>query len=196
MEKDPFIRISGTSEKTLRTLRNYLLIDFIKWKKAASQTAVPTNDNILLQVHPLIAEAVKRMTPPTCINCSHLLRGFAASLNGDGLGVGTWNRTYEENQKLEPHIFALYETFPDPAPWLATAFEEIVTFLWVQGYHEEALPYALKIYENVLDYYGPDHVMPGREALRVAAVYHNCMDHEHAVSLQENSAIVKTPKRM
>lgn len=195
MDREQFIRISGTSENTLQALRNYLLIDFIVWDKGsfqspggtgketatASQTAVPTNDSILLRVHPLIAEAVKHITPPTCVNCSHLLRGFAAYLNGDGLGIGTWNRTYEENRKLEPHIFALYETFPDPAPWLGTAFEEIVTFLWVQGYHEEALPYALKIYENVLDYYGPNHVMPGREALRVAAVYHNCMDHEHAL---------------
>ena len=119
--------------------------------------------------------------PPTCINCSRLLRGFEKYLYGDDLGVGTWNRTYEENRVLEPHVFAVYETFPNPAPWLGTAFEEIVTFLWVQGYYEEALPYAIKVYESVMNYYGPNHVLPGREALRVAAVYHNRMDHDQAL---------------
>ena len=119
--------------------------------------------------------------PPTCINCSRLLRGFEKYLYGDDLGVGTWNRTYEENRVLEPHVFAVYETFPNPAPWLGTAFEEIVTFLWVQGYYEEALPYAIKVYESVMNYYGSNHVLPGREALRVAAVYHNRMDHDQAL---------------
>lgn len=75
-------------------------------------------------------------------------------------------------------MFAVYETFPEPAPWLSTAFEEIVTFLWVQGYYEEALPYAIKVYEAAMNYYGPNHVLPGREALRVAAVYHNHMAHD------------------
>ena len=82
---------------------------------------------------------------------------------------------------MEPHIFSLYETFPDPAPWPGTVFEEIATFLWIQGYYEKVLTYAIKIYENVLDYYGPNHVMPGKEALRVASVYHNHLDHDHAL---------------
>lgn len=179
MEKELFIQLSGTSDKTLQVLRDYLLIDFIFLGKAVD----PVDSITLLRVHPLIAEAVKKIMPPTCINCSHLLRGFEAYLYGDDLGeIGTWNRSYEENRKMEPHIFALYQTFPDPAPWLGTAFEEIVTFMWVQDYYEEALAYALKLYENVLDYYGPGHVMPGREALRVAAVYHNHMDYDHALT--------------
>lgn len=195
MEKEQFIRISGTSEKILLALRDYLLIDFIILNRTASQstdcaeniaqstgqTVIPADGSTLLRVHPLISEAVKRITPPTCTNCSSLLRGFATYLYGDGLKIGTWNRTYEENREMEPHIFSLYETFPDPAPWLGTAFEEIATFLWIQGYYDKALTYALKIYENVLDYYGPNHVMPGKEALRVAAVYHNHLDHDHAL---------------
>ena len=32
-----------------------------------------------------------------------------------------------------------------------------------------------------MDYYGPNHVLPGREALRVAAVYHNHLDHDQAL---------------
>lgn len=185
MEKDLFLRISGASEQTLRSLRNYLLIDAL----VMEQTAEPfpkdpgreTGARLLLRVHPLIAETVKRITPPTCINCSRLLRGFEKYMYGDDMGICTWNRTYEENRVLEPHVFAVYETFPDPAPWLGTAFEEIVTFLWVQGYYEEALPYAIKVYESVMNYYGPNHVLPGREALRVAAVYHNRMDHQQAL---------------
>ena len=148
---------------------------------APSAGSEQTKACLLLRVHPLIAEAVKRIMPPTCINCSRLLRGFEKYLYGDDLGVGTWNRTYEENRVLEPHVFAVYETFPNPAPWLGTAFEEIVTFLWVQGYYEEALPYAIKVYESVMNYYGSNHVLPGREALRVAAVYHNRMDHDQAL---------------
>lgn len=166
MEKDLFLFVSGASERTLTSLRNYLLVDVF---------------GSILRVHPLIAEAVKRIMPPTCINCSRLLRGFEKYMYGDNLGIGTWNRTYEENRTLEPHVFALYETFPQPAPWLATAFEEIVTFLWIQGYYEEALPYAIKVYEAAMDYYGPNHVLPGREALRVAAVYHNHLDHDQAL---------------
>ena len=195
MEKDLFLRISGASERTLQSLRNDLLIDVLVMERTAEhsledpgrETAAPsagseqTKACLLLRVHPLIAEAVKRIMPPTCINCSRLLRGFEKYLYGDDLGVGTWNRTYEENRVLEPHVFAVYETFPNPAPWLGTAFEEIVTFLWVQGYYEEALPYAIKVYESVMNYYGSNHVLPGREALRVAAVYHNRMDHDQAL---------------
>lgn len=179
MEKDLFLRISGASEHVLWALRNYLLVDVLSMEKAAESGQ--ENSCLLLRVHPLIAEAVKRITPPTCINCSRLLRGFEKYLYGDLMEIGTWDRTYEENKALEPHVFALYETFPEPAPWLGTAFEEIVTFLWVQGYYEEALPYAIKVYEAVLDYYGPNHVLPGREALRVAAVYHNRLDHDQAL---------------
>ena len=166
MEKELFLFVSGASERTLTSLRNYLLIDAF---------------GSILRVHPLIAEAVKRIMPPTCINCSRLLRDFEKYMYGENLEIGTWNRTYEENRAIEPHIFALYETFPQPAPWLATAFEEIVTFLWVQGYYEEALPYAIKVYESVMDYYGPNHALTGREALRVAAVYHNHLDHDQAL---------------
>lgn len=166
MEKDLFLLVSDTSERTLTSLRNYLLIDAF---------------GSILRVHPLIAEAIKHIMPPTCINCSRLLRGFEKYMYSDNLEIGTWNRTYEENRALEPHVFALYETFPKPAPWLATAFEELVTFLWVQGYYEEALPYAIKVYESVMDYYGPNHVLTGREALRVAAVYHNHLDHDQAL---------------
>ena len=182
IEKDLFLRISGASEQTLRSLRNDLLIDVLVMEKTAlSAGSEKTETRLLLRVHPLIAEAAKRIMPPTCINCSRLLRGFEKYLYGDDLGVGTWNRTYEENRVLEPHVFAVYETFPNPAPWLGTAFEEIVTFLWVQGYYEEALPYAIKVYESVMNYYGSNHVLPGREALRVAAVYHNRMDHDQAL---------------
>lgn len=179
MEKNLFLQISGSSEHTLQSLRNYLLVDALVLEKAMESEQ--TNPHLLLRVHPLIAEAVKRIMPPTCINCNRLLRGFEKYLYGDSMEIGTWDRTYEENKTLEPHVFALYETFPEPAPWLGTAFEEIVTFLWVQGYYEEALPYAIKVYEAVLDYYGPNHVLPGREALRVAAVYHNRLDHDQAL---------------
>lgn len=182
MEKDLFLRISGASEHTLRSLQNDLLMDvFVMETAAPSAESEQTETRLFLRVHPLIAEAVKRIMPPTCINCSRLLRGFEKYMHGDDIGTCTWNRTYEENRVLEPHVFAVYETFPDPAPWLGTAFEEIVTFLWVQGYFEEALPYAIKVYEAVLNYYGPNHVLPGREALRVAAVYHNRMDHDQAL---------------
>ncbi|MDD6815636.1 MAG: hypothetical protein PUE84_04240 [Firmicutes bacterium] len=185
MEKDLFLRISGASEHTLRSLRNYLLVDVLVLGKTTEHSPEDpdreTEARLLLRVHPLIAEAVRRIMPPTCINCSRLLRGFEKYMYGDDIGICTWNRTYEENLVLEPHVFAVCETFPDPAPWLATAFEEIVTFLWVQGYYEKALPYALKVYEAVMNYYGPNHVLPGREALRVAAVYHNHMDHDQAL---------------
>lgn len=185
MEKDLFLQISGASEHTLRSLRNYLLIDVLVLEKPTEHSPEDpgreTESRLLLRVHPLIAEAVRRIMPPTCINCSRLLRGFEKYMYGDDIGICTWNRTYEENRALEPHVFAVYETFPDPAPWLATAFEEIVTFLWIQGYYEEALPYAVKVYEAVMNYYGSNHVLPGREALRVAAVYHNHMDHDQAL---------------
>lgn len=191
MEKDLFLRISGSSEHTLQSLKNYLLIDILVLEKTMESGQEPPS--LLLRVHPLIAEAVRRIMPPTCVNCSRLLRGFEEYLYGDSMEIGTWDRTYEENQALEPHVFALYETFPDPAPWLGTAFEEIVTFLWVQGYFEEALSYALKVYEAVLGYYGPSHVLSGREALRVAAVYHNRLDHEQALLwYQKGYELLKT----
>lgn len=174
ISKKFFLLLTSASETTLNNLRKYLLVDVI-YKKNAWM-----DDNELLHVHPLIAEAVKKLKKPTCQNCSRLLRGFEAYMNGQLTGENTWLRTFDENRMLEPYIFALYETFPNPAPWLGKAFEEITTFLWIQGYYKEAEKYALKIYHATLDYYGIDSEMPGREALRVAAVYHNNLEHEKA----------------
>lgn len=69
-------------EHTLSALRGYLLVDVL----SLEQTAEPKS---LLRVHPLIAEAVKGIMPPTYINCSRLLRGLETYLYGDNLGIGT-----------------------------------------------------------------------------------------------------------
>ncbi len=53
-----------------------------------------------------------------------------------------------------------------------------MTFLWIQGYYEEAEQYSKDLYQAVKEYYGECHQITGQMALRLAAVYHNSLAHE------------------
>lgn len=128
-------------------------------------------------MHSLIAEAVRKEYPVTTVNGRKLLKGMEAYLNGENLSKkDMWEATYGENRRLEPCIFSLLKAFPEPEPWMASAFDRLATFLWLQGYFKEAEQYELKIYHAVKDYYGEKHQLTGQMALRVAAVYYNQMD--------------------
>lgn len=134
-----------------------------------------------LSLHPLIAEAVKREMPVDVIKYRSLLKGFEKYFNGENPEKkDLWETSYENNRKLEDCIFAVVNAFPEPVPWMATTFDSLVTFLWVQGYFEEAEEYSLKIYQAVEDYYGETHQLTGRMAVRTGAVYYNGMKRDLA----------------
>lgn len=171
IDRDLFQLITDTKDVDLDYLLKYLLV---------MECINETTNKKLLFIHPAIAEEVVSALHPSVNNCSRFIRGWGDYLDGTTTGVMTWDRDYEENLKLEEYVLALTDYFKDPAAWLGKAFEEFVTFLWVQQYFDEANAYALKLYNTIAKYYGEESTMAGREALRVAAVYYNSADFSNA----------------
>ena len=167
-----FKTLAQLKEGELKRLREYLLIQI-------DRTSLEVGDRVSL--HPLIAEAVKKEYMANPINCRSLLRGLVKYLNGENpQRKELWENSYENNRKIEEVVFAFINTFTDPVAWMAETFDCLSTFLWVQGYFEEAEAYSLKIYESVKDYYGEFHQLTGWVALRMGAVYYNKMEREKA----------------
>lgn len=167
-----FMTISGISQNTLERLQDYLLVQK-NWNRQWQDT--------MISLHPIIAEAARHVYHPSPINCSRILKGMEQYLNGENAEhKNTWGRTYLENQRIEPYVFSFLHAFPQPVGWLASAFDELSTFLWIQGYFTEAEAYSLKIFASVESYYGEDHQITGEMALRTAAVYHNELKHSES----------------
>lgn len=163
---------TGISDAVLGQLMEYMLVQK-RW-----------NDNWgdeMLCLHPVIAEAARKVFVPSCSNAKRMIIGIKKYFT-EGAGGNTWCRTYAENQPLEPYIFAVLRAFPKPVAWLAEEFDEMVTFLWIQGYFKEAEEYSMKIYQTVEKYYGEIHQLTGRMALRTAAVYYNSMQYSRAAA--------------
>lgn len=167
-----FYEVTQSSDKAVWRLWNCSLIR--KKQNAESQE--------ILQIHPVAAAAVRKIFPPTTVNCSGLIHGFSQYLHNR-----TWDQTWEENQKLEVLIRAVIKAFPNPAAWLAAEFDELATYLWIQGYFKDAEEYALRIMRNTRTYYGENHQVTGQIALRVAAVYESALHFERANAWYQRS---------
>lgn len=168
--KELFLTVSEISEQTINHLRD---ISLIQWGYSGKW------QDKMLFLHPIIAWAAQDIFQPSTVNCRRLIRGFGAYLNGNGNDENcTWGRTWLENQRLEPYVFAFIKAFPKPAPWLAEAFDELITFLWIQGYYQEAERYSKMLFACVKEYYGENHQITGQMALRLGAIYHNRQAYE------------------
>lgn len=167
-----FLKISDISEQTLDQLASCILV----------QQAYSGNwQDEMVFLHPIIAAAAREIFTPSTDNCRHMIRGLGNYLYGDDAAHGgTWDNTYRDNQKMEPYVFAFIKAFPKPAPWLAEKFDQMVTFLWVQGYYKEAEQYSKALYQSVEEYYGECHQITGQMALRLGAVYHNSRAYERS----------------
>ncbi len=170
--KAMFKAVTGIRDETIEQLNIDMFV----------QTAWDENwkDHMLI-LHPIIAESARIVFRPSCLNCGRLLTGLHSYLRGELTdGRDTWGRTHIENQGLEPYVFAMIRAFPKPAPWLCEAFDELITFLWLNEYFEEAKGCAQTLYCAVSEYYGEPHPTTAWIALRVAAVYHNSLDFREA----------------
>ncbi|MCI7794995.1 MAG: NB-ARC domain-containing protein [Lachnospiraceae bacterium] len=153
-----FLKISQIPESAVNRLVGFLLVRSIRneqWKDE------------LLSLHPVVAEAAVKVFSPSPINCSRLLKGMEQYLLREAAkenDIG--KRTY-----LEPYVFSLLKAFPEPVPWLASAFYELVTFLCIQGYYLEAEEYSLHIFHAVESYYGEIHQTTGEMAFKTSDVY-------------------------
>lgn len=161
---DFYHKISKTSEKSVERLVDYLLI----------RREITVEGMEILSLHPLIAESARRMFKLTMSNCYTLIQGLSRQL------WNAWNRTYQQNQRLEPYVFAVLSVFPKPEAWLARQMQEFVTVVWIQGYFKEAEIYCRSILESVKSYYGEIHQMTAEMCLSLAAVYYNSMNFEKA----------------
>lgn len=121
----------------------------------------------VLSLHMLIREMVWDRLTPTTENCAPLLEGAMV------WATNAWNKQLEENSSHSSIIFSLLETFPTPEVRWLDCFEELATFAWIMGRFDLAERCELHLYQLCVDNYGTVHVQTGKQALRVAAVYHN-----------------------
>ena len=159
--------ISRASSQALDCLAGYLLIG-----RGKSQEGSRAEE--MLTLHPVIAEAARKVFSPSMDNCRKMISALSAKT------WNAWNRTYQENQRMVPYVFAVLKAFPRPAAWMARQLDELVTLLWIQGYYAEAKAYSKKIVKAVISYYGENHQITGEMCLRLAAVYYNSMDFSRA----------------
>ena len=127
-----------------------------------------------LTLHPAIAEAARKAFIPTMSNCHDLVEGFTQ------LAWEMWKKGKTENRQLELCALAFLKAFPQPVAWMARKLDTVVTFLWIQGYHEEAKEYWKKVVKAVEANYGEDHQMTAEVCLRMAAIYYSSLNEREA----------------
>lgn len=131
-------------------------------------------ENDRIGLHMLIKELVWDLLTPTEDNCAALLKG---AMNW---AFNAWNKHYEENHSHSSIIFSLLEAFPTPSVQWLDGFEEMATFAWIMGRFDLSERCEIHLYQLCVDHYGELSVQAGKQALRVAAVYHNQGDYAKA----------------
>lgn len=159
IEEALYFKISKAAENSVERLADLMLV-----RKAGGW----------LSLHPIIAEAVKKVFHPGQKTCAVMVERMQK------LTFHAWNQTYLENQRLIPYVFALLKTCPTPLYWQFREYDAMITLLWNQGYFEEAQYYCKILLETMEKHYGRNHQVTGEIALRLAAAYYNAMDFEEA----------------
>lgn len=152
-----FRQISGFTDRQLERLTRFLLVSRIR-ENAGDE---------MIEMHPVAADAVKHLIPPTSPACAKMIRGLA-ELTRDML----WKGQAAEACEPEPYIQAVLRAFPAPAAYLAEPFCDMCRYLWHRGFAQEAHGYLLQIFDSVKNYFGEIHQMTGQAALQVAELYY------------------------
>lgn len=160
-----YFRVSGADTRALRHLESCLLV---------RSESIEGGSDRMLSLHPIIAEAARKIFLPTQSNCRRIIHGFYE------IARNSWNCTYLDNQQIEPYVFAILQVFSEPEAWLAREFGSMVTWLWVQGYFEEAKKECRKLTASVERHYGVCHQITGETYLKMAASCYNAMDFEES----------------
>ena len=167
ISREFFLRISGIGSDTIDRLLCYLYIDL---------SAGNSPEEEILFMPPAIAEAARAAFVPTPVSCSKLLTGFKNDLQD------ILEQPYSRKQQLKPYVLAFVRAFPEPVPWLSTAFGKLASMLSLLGHHTEAEEYSEKLFYAVKDYYGSMHQNTGRAALWAGMICENSMKYSEAES--------------
>lgn len=170
MEKYCFLSASGLRETILEKLIQMSLV----WRQTK-------NGLVSYGLHPVIAESVFHYYKPTPENCRAFLQGVGLQY------ANIWNSPFTEVSKAVPIYLSLLSHWHRPRAWLADTYDSFATVLWIGGYFEESLKYMMALYQECISYYGEIHQVTGSIALRVAAVYHNCLRFEEAWAWTERA---------
>lgn len=108
--------ISKTSDEAVERLVSCMLV-----------RGEGTGEDRVLSLHPVIAEAARRVFSPSLSNCRRMLHGFY-ELTREALGG-----CGPERERLEPYVSAFLEAFPELEPWLAREFDALSRWLWIQS---------------------------------------------------------------
>ena len=160
-----YFRVSEAGGRDLERLKNCLLVRVEDIEEGRDRQ---------ISLHPIIAEAARRTFLPTQSNCRRILHGCYE------IARNSWICTYLDNQKIEPYVFAIFQAFPEPEAWLAREFGAFITWLWVQGYFEEAKKECRKLTVSVERHYGVCHQITGETYLKMAASCYNSMGFEES----------------
>ena len=163
ISEDLYYQVSGMAPGAVERLEDRLLI-----------RREEKEGKYVLSLHPIIAKAARDVFVPTQTNCRMLLHGFYK------IARNSWNRTYLENQEIEPYIFAFLNAFSAPKPWLFREYGAFIAWLWIQGYFEEAEKCCRSLVCQMEACYGAVHQATGETYLWMAAVYYNSMNFEKA----------------
>lgn len=178
IELSVFLRACALPDTVLEKLRNLSLV----WIR--EQDGVPW-----CGLHPMIAEEIWNLSPPTQENCRKFLKGMEAEY------TNIWNSPYMEVTKAVPICFSLLDAWPEPRAWLADSYDAFATVLWIGGYFPQSLHYMLRLYQSCVNHYGAVHQVTGSIALRVGAVYHNSMQFEQAREWYERALAILRESR-
>lgn len=159
IEEELYYKLSKVSAKTVKGLADRLLV---------------RHEAGWLSLHPMIAAAVQNVFRPG----QKAYRTYVERMHG--LTFHAWNQTYLDNQKLEPYVFAILKMYPKPFYWQYREYDAMITFLWIQGYFDEANHYCSILLKTTEKHYGINHQVTGEMTLRMAAVYYNAMNFEKA----------------
>ena len=170
ISKEQFMKISSESAETLQQLQEYLLL-----------RSRERDGEDCLFLHPVIAEEIQNRCHPTAEKCRQLIRNA-------GTAVKTvWVQQEPENRRWEEIVFSLLQHFSSMPAWLCRSYDELITWLLMQEYYEQAESCMKKLLRNVTKYYGEAAAVTGEMALRMAAVYFNSGDTSSADLWYEKS---------
>ncbi len=127
-----------------------------------------------LGLHMLVRELVWDELKPTQENCRILLDHIYENTKN------AWNAPYELNDSIRAMVYSVTESFPSVHVEFLDHFEAMATFAWIMGNFTLSEKCELTLYQLCCDTWGGISVPAGRQALRVAAVYHNQADYAAA----------------
>lgn len=132
-----------------------------------------------ISLHPLVAEVVRKHTPPTTDSLFLCLKNMAIFAHS------AWGRVYKENLEVTENICAVLKYFEPFDAGLAEYFEPLISVLWQVGRFDDSIKFGHKLYESCLKEFGEASVATGVIAKSLGGAYFNARRLQESVPWYE-----------